>query len=443
MTRKRSVSAVIGTGALAGMLLIFTPNLQSQTPSDVTGSPLSSSPAYCGPAVAYEPPGNPTLAKEASASFDRINNNGLLSDAEFVADRATFDAVEVIADGLGPTYNAQSCRECHQNVVSGGDSQLTEVRSVRLVNGVYFESLGGSLIQARATNPDIAEHVGPSDTIRSPRQALQVLGDGFVECIPNSTLLALSKAQPSSMRGIPVMVPVLEADAATGQLTTTMRYGRFGWKSQHASLFSFASDAYLNEMGITNPLFPDENLSDGRYVGFGTIYDPVPDPEDNGTDVDAFTDFMRSTDAPSRGTITSNAARGSQLFAQIGCVTCHTASIITAPPGTLINAGMFKVPSALGNKIIHPYSDFLLHDIGTSDGIPIQPTPDYYYTANLMRTAPLWGLRTRSRLFHDSQPLSLTEAIQRHRNQATATRQAFNALSSSQKQSVLDFLLSL
>ena len=98
-------------------------------------------------------------------------------------------------------------------------------------------------------------------------------------------------------------VAVLEANNAP-------RIGRFGWKSQHASLESFAADAYLNEMGITSPLLPDENTSLGRFVGFGTPYDPVPDPEDDGVDVRAFANFMRATKAPPRGPINRAGARG-------------------------------------------------------------------------------------------------------------------------------------
>ena len=113
-----------------------------------------------------------------------------------------------------------------------------------------------------------------------------------------------------------MMVPVLEANSVA-------RVGRFGWKSQHASLESFSADAYLNEMGITTPLFPEENTSVGRYVGFGTQFDPVADPEDDGVDVVAFADFMRSTKAPSRGPITRDVTAGEALFKQVGCAACH------------------------------------------------------------------------------------------------------------------------
>ena len=156
-----------------------------------------------------------------------------------------------------------------------------------------------------------------------------------------------------------------------------------------------------------------------------------------------FADFMRSTKAPSRGAITPDVRAGEQLFSNIGCATCHTASLTTAHAGTRINGGAFVIPPALGDKVIHPYSDFLLHDIGTGDGIPFLPTAEYASTARQMRTAPLWGLRTRNRLMHDGLTSTRQEAIQRHAGQAAAVTARFNALSAAQQSQLLAFLDSL
>ena len=118
-------------------------------------------------------------------------------------------------------------------------------------------------------------------------------------------------------------------------------------------------------MGITSPLFREENTSSGVFVGFGTPCDPVPDPEDDEVDIVAFANFMRATKAPARGEISADVRAGEELFTKVGCTVCHVPAVTTARPGTKINGGVFTVPHALGNKIIHPYSDFLLHDIGT------------------------------------------------------------------------------
>ncbi len=371
------------------------------------------------------------------APYDTIDEDNVVPDRSFNDNRFIFEEVEVIADGLGPTYNAQSCAECHQNVVTGGASQIAEHRTGRVdASGGFFESLGGSLIHSRATNPAIVERVAFEDDVRTFRISTNTLGNGFIECVANETLLGIRDAQPAEIRGTAVMVPVLEGGNA-------MRVGRFGWKNQHASLESFSADAYLNEMGITSPLFPDENTSAGRDVSFGTGFDTVADPEDEGEDVKAFANFMRSTKAPSRGRITRDVQAGEALFNQVGCNGCHVSSLRTARPGQFINGGAFRIPLALGNKIIHPYSDFLSHDIGTGDGIPVLPGPEYAATRNLIRTAPLWALRTRNRLMHDGLSFTKQEAIQRHINQGAGARDRYNALTDQQRNLVLAFLDSL
>ena len=368
--------------------------------------------------------------------FDEIDEDNVQPLRSFNEGRFVFEQAETAAEGLGPTYNAQSCSACHQNVATGGASQIAEHRTGKVVDGQFFESLGGSLIQSRATDPEIVERISPDDDVRTFRMSTSTLGDGYVECIANNTLLAIGRSQPKALRGSAVMVPVLEGDG-------TARLGRFGWKNQHASLQSFSADAYLNEMGITSVLFPEENTSGDKYVGYGTVYDPVPEPEDSGVDVPAFANFMRSTKAPSRGAITPDVLAGEQLFTQIGCAVCHLPSIQTATAGTVINGNSFTVPPALGSKMIHPYSDFLLHDIGTGDGIPILPQPEYASTAPQIRTAPLWGLRTRNRLMHDGLTSTRQEAIDRHAGQAASVVDAYHALTTEEQGQLVSFLDSL
>ena len=391
--------------------------------------------------------GSSSRAQEAPTGFDNLTNgfdpqgppyetlneDTVVALRSFNDNRFIFEEVETIEDGLGPTYNAQSCRECHQNVVTGGASQVAEHRTGRLENGTFFESLGGSLVHSRATHPDAMELVVFQDDIRTFRISTNTLGAGFIEALSNSTLAAIRDAQPASMRGTLVTVPVLEA--ASGA-----RYGRFGWKDQHASLESFAADAYLNEMGITTPHLPTENTSSGRDV---RRYDPVADPEDDGVDVRAFANFMRSTKAPPRGAITGQVRSGEEVFTRIGCATCHVPTLTTASPGSLLSAGSFVVPDALGNKIIHPYGDFLLHDIGTGDGIPVLPGDEYAETTTMIRTAPLWALRTRNRLMHDGLTFTKQEAIRRHSGQAETVKRRYESLSSSERDALMRFLDSL
>src|SRR5438105_14826629 len=178
-------------------------------------------------------------------------------------------------------------------------------------------------------------------------------------------LVAIANNQPSQsggqIAGEFIQVPVVEAG-------NKIRGGRFGWKNQHASLLSFAADAYLNEQGVTSRLQPTDVT-----IVCDTVADPEDHPDANGlADIDRFATFMRATKAPpidSALAATSDAQTGSQLFDQIGCSICHVRTITTAPAGTVINQGAFTVPAALGSKNIHPFSDFLLHNVGTGDGI--------------------------------------------------------------------------
>ncbi|HZT76684.1 MAG TPA: di-heme oxidoredictase family protein [Vicinamibacterales bacterium] len=373
---------------------------------------------------------------EAPTGFDG-KSNGLVLQSTFDADRATFEERDDAAKGLGPVYNAQSCAECHQTPVTGGISQVAELRAGTFLNGVFTDHPGGSLVNDRAIDPRIQEHVSDADNVRTLRTTLNALGDGFVEAIDDATFSAIRAAQPSALRGTIISVPVAEAGGA-------LRVGRFGWKNQNASLLSFAGDAYLNEQGITNRLFPVENTSEGRFVGFGSGFDLVPDDpafgEDPDGDIDAFAEFMRATKAPSRGSMTTTAAAGAAVFSAIGCSTCHTPTIVTAPVGTIVNGGQLTVPDALGNKIIHPFGDFMLHDVGTGDGIVQNGGAG---TRNKMRTPPLWGVRTRSRLMHDGASLTFEDAILRHGGQATPVTQLFKGLSAANKARLLAFLASL
>jgi CxxC motif-containing protein (DUF1111 family) len=357
----------------------------------------------------------------------------------FEDNKFIFNEIETVDDGLGPTYNAPGCGDCHDTPDFGGQSQIRELRVGNTTNGVFTNPPGqnASLLQLRAIAAAIQERVEVVSTINTAdfRTTLNAIGDGFIEAIDSNTIEAIRLNQPAGFQGTRISVPVTEAGGA-------LRTARFGWKNQHASLQSFSGDAYLNEMGITNPFDGtngnSENDSLGRSVA---AFDTVDDPEDDGDDVEAFAQFMRQTRAPGRGTITTAVTNGNTLFTQIGCAICHTASINTAPPGTVINGGAFTVPAALGNKNIRPFSDFLLHDVGTGDGIVQNGGAG---TRNMLRTPPLWGVRARPELMHDGLSLSFNNAIQRHAGVGgTTARNNFNNLTAAQRADVITFLRSL
>jgi CxxC motif-containing protein (DUF1111 family) len=373
---------------------------------------------------------------EASTGFDN-RTNGLTDQATFEADRAVFEEAETIEEGLGPVFNARGCAECHSNPVIGGNSQIVELRAGHFDGKQFVEHPGGSLIQERAIDAAIQEYVLHEYEVRTFRLSPSILGAGFIEAISSQTLADIASDQPSlsegRIAGQLIKVPVLEGDNA-------LRAGRFGWKNQHASLISFAAEAYLLEIGITSPLQPTESTSIDHSV---EAFDVVPDPEDDGEDIENFARFMRATKAPPRDAelaMTPDAQAGEQIFQQIGCAICHVPTIITAQAGTVINGGAFTVPEALGNKIIHPFSDFLLHDVGSGDGIVQNGGQG---TRNKIRTAPLWGLRTRSRFMHDGLSLTPTDAILRHAREALGVIDQYRGLSTTEKDQLLAFLRSL
>jgi CxxC motif-containing protein (DUF1111 family) len=399
-------------------------------------------------------------ASEAPAGFDtptlvknpgsKSRSNGIAEPPgdQFALDQQVYETLHDVNSGLGPVYNGRACAECHQNPVSGGASQFTELRVGHLdANGNFSNPTvpiddgaasisGRSLINDRAVLPAAQEHIPVTENIRALRAALNTLGDGFVEAIDDSTLLAIAARQPEQsggrIHGEAIEVPVLEAPGQS-------RIGRFGWKDQHSSLLSFIGDAYLNEMGVTNRLRPKDETTVGKVTP-----DPEDVPDELGlADIDHFAQFVRGTKVPPRDTAlaaTPAALAGEHLFDHIGCGACHVSSITTVTPGTVIDGGTFVVPAALGNKIIHPYSDFLLHDIGTGDGI-VQAGPQD--TANKLRTAALWGLRMRPRYMHDLRSLTLRNAIERHEGEAEHVAERFRDLTENQKQQLLTFLQSL
>jgi CxxC motif-containing protein (DUF1111 family) len=399
-------------------------------------------------------------ASEAPAGFDTptlVKNPGSMSHSngiaeppgdQFALDQQVYETLHDVNSGLGPVYNGRACAECHQNPVSGGASQFTELRVGHLdangnfsnptvpIDGGAASISGRSLINDRAVLPAAQEHIPVTENIRALRAALNTLGDGFVEAIDDGTLLAIAARQPEQsggrIHGEAIEVPVLEAPGQS-------RVGRFGWKDQHSSLLSFIGDAYLNEMGVTNRLRPKDETNIGKVTP-----DPEDVPDELGlADIDHFAQFVRGTKVPPRDTAlaaTPAALAGEHLFDHIGCGACHVSSITTATPGTVIDGGTFVVPAALGNKIIHPYSDFLLHDIGTGDGI-VQAGPQD--TANKMRTAALWDLRMRPRFMHDLRSLTLRNAIERHEGEAEHVAERFRDLTENQKRELLTFLQSL
>src|SRR6201987_2180152 len=246
---------------------------------------------------------------EAPTGFDTptlAQNNGSQSVSNGIAeppgdtyalDQTRFEQDLDASRGLGPVFHARAGVDCHQNPVSGGHSQFTEVRAGHNANGIFVAATvpindganiiaNRSIINDRALIPQAQEHIPGTENIRALRAALNTLGDGFVEAIDDKTFEAIARHQidvsEGRIHGEAVPVPVFESPGQT-------RIGRFGWKDQHSSLLSFIGDAYLNEMGVTNRLHPKDTTTVGKITA-----DPEDVPDNLGlADIDHFAQFIR------------------------------------------------------------------------------------------------------------------------------------------------------
>jgi CxxC motif-containing protein (DUF1111 family) len=359
--------------------------------------------------------------------------------ARFVTALATFNEVEGLLDGLGPVFNEKSCGNCHNVGGPGGSGTEFEVRAGKLT-GTTFDPLaasGGSLfdlfsvrsladqsaIPSCAIPTGTGEPVPGTANVSTLRRTTALFGLGLVDATPDKTFKDLAASEPFNIRGRAPLVQNISAGKTT--------VGKFGWKDQNPTLFQFAGDAYVNEMGITNPQFPTEQPPRGDSSLVANC-DVTPDPEDNGTDVGLFTDFMRFLAPPDRGPATIKSALGDVLFTTIGCAGCHVRSITSGPSDV----------AALANQTYHPFSDFLLHDMG-SLGDNIGGNGDA--GIHEMRTAPLWGLRSLdpTNLLHDGSATSLSDAILKHDGQAALSRNLFALLPQISKDNLLAFLNTL
>ena len=244
-------------------------------------------------------------AADLKNDISNCASNGLTGLTNFEADKTKFESQHNILDGLGPVYNEKACVDCHNRPVSGGSAQVTELRVGNLVSGVFQNPTvtidygrhtipARSLINAQAICADAEENSPDNQSQRTLRQSLTALGDGFIESIADSTIISngqnVCTSSGGTICGEVVKVPVLESTASSCP-NGNLAVGRFGWKSQHASLLSFSSDAYLNEMGVTN------RFNKTEVTG---VCDAIPDPEDQANtsglfDIDHFARFMRAT----------------------------------------------------------------------------------------------------------------------------------------------------
>ena len=198
----------------------------------------------------------------------------------FAAGKDDFEEEETPESGLGPVFNETSCARCHTDPAVGGGSALVETRfGARTAGGTFdpLKQFGGSLIQAKGIGAAgncnfVAETVPPTATLQSGRRTTPLFGLGLVNAVPESTFFFVARIEASLFPDEAGRVAKVHDIARNSDAV-----GRFGWKSQVPTLHQFGGDAYLNEMGITNPEFPDESCPNGDCSLLAC--NPVPDAQ--------------------------------------------------------------------------------------------------------------------------------------------------------------------
>jgi CxxC motif-containing protein (DUF1111 family) len=326
--------------------------------------------------------------------------------------------------GLGPAFNGTSCSECHNLPAVGGTGVVLETHAAyRDGAGVRgLDSAGDTLIHLFSVPPHACQPVIPRDAnVVARRASIPLFGAGLIEAIPDETLRGLEDPVDRNGDGARGRAAIV-VDLATGE----RRVGRFGWKAQHASLLAFSADAFRNEMGIPNALL------DAEYA-FG--FSDLEMVRCNGTRGIAARDFlegaatfMRLLAPVARGPIDDAVRDGERLFNAIGCAACHVPTLTTGPSANPL----------FDSEPVPLFSDLLLHDVGTGDGIPqAAARPEE------LRTPALWGLRLRRPFLHDGSAATIEEAILRHSREAELAQRGFLQMAGEERARLLAFLRSL
>lgn len=352
--------------------------------------------------------------------------------ATFARGDAEFERRFAPATGLGPIFNNVSCASCHS--ADGRGRLETALARIGDPGNDMMRAYGGPQIQHRAIPGAEAERIPPGAVV-SLRLPPPVFGVGLIEAVPDAAILELADPLDRDGDGISGRVNlVASADyAAPNDGRAGQRSGRFGRKAQTATLLEQTVEAYHQDMGITSDARVRENSNPLSSVPADAV-DRVSDPEIPWATVLAVVHYIRTLAPPAPGADNESRRQGRSLFTAIGCASCHT---------PMLQTGASPI-AALRDQPVHLYSDLLLHDMGDAlaDG-----RPDGSATGREWRTTPLWGLRLMRQfldgealLMHDGRARSVEEAILMHGGEGKKSRDAFAALTASDRRALLDFV---
>jgi len=300
---------------------------------------------------------------------------------------------------------------------------------------------------------NITSNLLQDDVLMGWRNGMPVFGLGLLEAIPEADILANTDENDTNGDGISGRANwVFDAIKARDGVAHPVSLGRFGWKANTPSVRVQSLGALRGDIGITNPLFPDESIAGTSLhdayltrTGFvDTGSDENGEPEADEAFSDAVTFYAETLAVPARRNVTdSNVREGARLFEHLNCTGCHVASFTTKTAGDI---GGVPMSDSLKGQVIYPFTDMLLHDMGDelADG-----RADFLANGNEWRTRPLWGIgltqtvNPQAGFLHDGRAATLEEAILWHGGEAKNSQQAFMALTLAEREQVIAFLMSL
>lgn len=355
--------------------------------------------------------------------------------AAFVDGDRDFGRSFAPAEGLGPIFNDASCAACHS---ADGRGRISNALIRFGFGNDPALAVGGPQLQDKAIAGAEAERLPPG-VDQSTRLPPPVFGVGFIEAIPEATILAYVDSLDADGDGISgrpnwVMPPdwVPSSEPGSG---TALRLGRFSRKAQVASLLHQVAGAYHQDIGMTSDFLPVENVNPLASRATETA-DRVADPELPARTIRSVVNYLRMLAPPAPGADTPQRRRGEVLFDSIGCARCHVPEMMTGP----------SIIPALSNKPARMFSDLLLHDMGPDLA---DNRPDGDASGSEWRTAPLWGLRLirqflngEAFLLHDGSARTVEEAIIRHGGEALASKVRFTGLNAADRAALLDYVSS-
>ncbi len=409
---------------------------KTKTTSNPRTVPLLAALAIAGVASAL-PGGGLALQPRAGAPLRALT---ALERARFDLGAQLYSTPIPSIEGMGPIFNKTNCVSCHSTPQGGwGNAAVTHFGIVDEKG--FFSMVPGeaqSLLQDFAVSEACKELLPDEATFTATRVTNSSMAFGMVEAIPDADIAALEDPEDADGDGISGRVHwVRPLEDPEGPL----RAGRFGWKAQVATVLTFSADAARNEMGFTNRLLPTENAPNNDAARLSGC-DPMPDPEDvPDTEglafIDRVTDFQRYLAVPPQ--TPKSGMAGEAIFVSVGCARCHVPEWTTSSSASL--------EEALRGKVIRPYSDFLLHDMGIlGDGVSEGNAGELE-----MRTPTLWNLRTRDPMLHNgaaaggtfSERVRTAIALHGPYGEGAASAEAFSLLPEADKERMVAFLDSL